>query len=71
MLKLILWLIFRNHVHNEMACMKNCDLMKKCFLHSSVELTLILKEFVATISMFECGENNGMLKLNRKLQFNL
>lgn len=63
MVKLILWLIFRNHVHNEMACMKKCDLMQKCFLHYSVELTMILKDFVTTISMFESGENHGMLKI--------
>lgn len=63
MVKLILWLIFRNQVRNEMACMEKCDFMQKCFLHYTVKLTLILKDFVGTISMFENGENHRMLKI--------
>lgn len=35
----------------------------KVFFILSVELTFILKDFVAMISMFESGENHGMLKI--------
>lgn len=63
MVKLILSLIFRSQVHNEMACMKKRDLMQKCFLHSSVALTLILKDSVATIAVFESVGNYRMLKI--------